>query len=285
MNSVQPTTHCIPQISGHTRLFFVVGRPVLQIKAPAAFNGPLQGAATNTVVVPLDLPPETVAQTCRLLLQSPSVGGILVTVPYKKLLFGLADECGAAARVVGAVNALRRSAEGRIIGDLFDGAGFLSGLLAAGHRPEGQRVLILGAGGAGCAIAAALADAGIASLGIYDPRVEQAEALVQQLRSHYPGLSAQAVASPKMPCDIVINATPLGMHEDDPLPIEPALLAPGALVVDVIMEPAVTPLLRRAAELGLPTHPGRPMLDHQLPAYLDFFDLPEAARLARAALA
>ncbi|MBS0339977.1 MAG: shikimate dehydrogenase [Proteobacteria bacterium] len=272
-------------MNGQTKLFFVVGHPVGQVKAPVAFNAVFRQAGINALVVPLDLAPQDVLSTCRALLASPTTGGILVTVPYKKTLFELADVHGDDALAVGAVNALRRASDGQILGDLFDGAGFLGGLMAAGHDPHGRRVLVLGAGGAGSAIAAALARTSAAWIGLYDPTAGRADELTQQLRAQFPGgPEIEALDSPLAPCDCVVNATPLGMRAADPLPIDPARLAPETLVVDVIMEPALTPLLRQAAERGLATHPGRPMLDHQLPAYLEFFQLPHAAQLAHASL-
>lgn len=283
-----PPQTCYPSglVNGRTKLFFVVGHPVLQVQAPLAFNAIFGEAGINALVVPLDLPPESVISTCRALLASPTTGGLLVTVPYKKTLFELADAHGNDALAVGAVNALRRSANGRILGDLFDGAGFVGGLLAAGHDPNKRRVALLGAGGAGSAIAAALARSGTKWIGVFDPSTGRADELATRLRALFPaGPDFEALNSPYAACDVVVNATPLGMRDTDPLPVDPAKLSPDTLVVDVIMEPAVTPLLRQAVACGLATHPGRPMLDHQLPAYLEFFQLPQAARLAQQALA
>lgn len=272
-------------ITGSTLLFPVVGHPIAQVKAPMAFNALFERAGVDARVVPLDLSPDTVVDTCRALLASRSIGGLLVTVPYKKTLFALLDDPGATAQVVGACNAIRRTADGRIAGDLFDGTGFLAGLRAGGHEPAGRRVLVLGAGGAGSAVAAALALAGTAWIGLFDPNLDLAAALAARLQPRFPNCAFVPMRAPDgAACDIVVNATPLGMKPGDALPIDPATLAAGTLVVDVIMQPAVTPLLRLAAERGHPTHPGRPMLDHQMPAYLDFFGLPMVAALAAADL-
>jgi shikimate dehydrogenase len=274
-----------PVVTGKTLLFPVVGSPVSQVKAPTVFNALFARAGVNALVVPLELPAQGVIAACRALLQSPSVGGLLVTVPYKKTLFDLVDQPGDEAQVVGAVNAIRRAPDGSLVGDLFDGQGFVSGLKAAGHDAIGKSILVLGAGGAGAAIAAALAATGVGSLSIFDPNSAQAGTLAQILQRRYPQCIVKAIQMPiAAQCDIVVNATPLGMKPTDPLPIDPALLDAATLVADVIMEPATTRLLQLAAERGLATHPGQPMLDYQVPAYLEFFGLDEAAQLASSLL-
>jgi shikimate dehydrogenase len=157
----------LPSVNGLTRLYPVVGSPVSQVQAPAMFNPVFADCGINALVVPLDLPADEVVRTCRALLASPSIGGLLVTVPYKKTLYALVDHAGEEAQMVGAVNAIRRDADGAIVGDLFDGQGFVRGLQAAGRDPAGASVLLLGAGGAGSAIAAALAIANVAALRIF----------------------------------------------------------------------------------------------------------------------
>lgn len=266
-------------VSGRTRLFPVIGHPAAQVRAPAVFNALFAQAGIDAVSFGLDLPPEQVAATCIGLLASPNVGGLLVTVPYKKTLHAIAQRHGRDAQLVGALNALRRHADGAIVGELFDGTGFVAGLRAAGHEARGRDVLLLGAGGAGSAIAASLAQAGVARLAIFDPRQESVRALIADLQPHFP----QVRFEPQARADasgfpIVINASPLGLKPADPLPMDPAQIATGTLVCDIIMEPADTALLRAARQRGLPTHAGRAMLDHQLPAYLDFFGCPELAR-------
>lgn len=269
-------------ISGRTLLFPVVGHPAAQVRAPAVFSSLFAQGGVDAVAFGLDLPPDSVVATVRGLLASANVGGVLVTVPYKKVLVAVAGRLGLDASQVGALNALRRGADGAVEGDLFDGTGFLAGLLAAGHAVAGRRVLLLGAGGAGSAIAAKLGQAGAAQVAVYDPQAGSAQALAASLQPHFPGtaFTPQATLQPRG-CDIVINASPLGLKPGDPLPVDPALLADGTLACDIIMEPAATRWLQAAAARGLPVHAGRHMLDHQLPAYLSFFGLPTLASRLR----
>jgi shikimate dehydrogenase len=266
------------RLSGSSVLFPVVGHPVAQVRAPAVFNALFAQAGIDAVAFGLDLPADSVAAGCRALLASPSVGGILVTVPHKKVLCPLADRLGADAQLAGSLNALRRGPAGSIEGDLFDGTGFVRGLQAAGHRVGGRRVLVLGAGGAGAAIAAKLGQEGAAVVALHDPVPGSAEALASRLQPRLPAtrLVIQPHADPDG-FDTVVNASPLGLRPDDPLPIDPARLAAGTLVCDVIMQPATTRLIQEVLAIGLPVHRGRAMLDHQVAAYLSFFGYPELA--------
>jgi shikimate dehydrogenase len=269
-------------VSGRTRLFPVIGHPVAQVRAPAVLNALFAQAGVDAVAFGLDLSPDRVLQGCRSLLASPNVGGLLVTVPHKKSLRALAQRVGPDADVVGAVNALRRADDGAIEGELFDGAGFVAGVLAAGHVLQGRRVLLLGGGGAGSAIAVALAQAGIAALEIFDSVPVASHALVQSLQPRFWRTRFASQAQPDAAgADIVINASPLGLRSADALPIAPARLDPGTLVCDIIMEPAETRWLAAARARGLPVHAGRAMFDHQVASYLAFFGFAELARLVR----
>lgn len=263
-------------------MFPVLGHPVAQVRAPAVFNALFAQAGIDALCFGLDLSPAEALATCRTLLQSPSVGGVLVTVPYKKALAALADTLGTAATRAGAVNALRLGGDGRIEGDLFDGLGFVRGLAAAGHTLAHRRVLLLGAGGAGSAIATSLADAGVAALGLYDPAAASVEALARQLRAQAPGLEVLHMPQAQAQgFDVIVNASPLGLRPGDPLPLDPAEMAHDTLVCDIVMEPETTAFLHAALARGLPIHRGRAMLDQQLPAYLGFFGMDALARRVR----
>ncbi|MFJ6137799.1 shikimate dehydrogenase family protein [Kitasatospora sp. NPDC092286] len=262
-----------PPISGRTRLFAVLGDPVAQAKAPALLNPLFAASGVDAVLVPVHAPADRLDEVVRGLKAVANLDGLLVTVPHKLAMCGHADELSDAAALLGSTNALRREPDGRWYGDNFDGAGFVRGLAAAGHHPAGLRVALAGAGGAGLAIAAALLTEGAAALTVTDPDRGRVDALLERLGTRWPG---RVAAAPRPPSgvDLAVNATPLGLDPADPLPFDPAALAPGALVADIIMTPAETPLLRTAAALGLATHPGIHMLAEQLPLYRSFFRLP-----------
>jgi shikimate dehydrogenase len=134
-------------------------------------------------------------------------------------------------------------------------------------------VLLVGAGGAGVAIATALADAGAARLSLFDARPARAAEVSARLAAHYPvacGLPAEPDPSGH---ELVVNCTPLGLQDGDPLPFDVARLDPDARVVDILMKNQPTPLLRACAARGIAAEPGFEMLVQQVPAYLDFFGL------------
>jgi shikimate dehydrogenase len=173
------------------------------------------------------------------------------------------------AQQIGFVNAMRRTNTGDWHGDNFDGAGFVAGLLKNGHVVKGKRVLILGAGGAGSSIAVALLEGDAASIFVYDTNESKMKQLKDNLGRHFPG-RVQAGLPDLRSVDIVVNATPLGMRDGDPVPVEVALLSPTTLVADVITTPVVTPLIREAQAMGCPTQLGVDMIKGQTELRVDF---------------
>jgi shikimate dehydrogenase len=144
-------------------------------------------------------------------------------------------------------------------------------LLRKGQRLEGARVLVVGSGGVGSAIAASLAAAGIAAITLFDANPGAAAALGGRLREHYPKLEVASGGNDPGGHDVVVNATPLGMKAGDPLPVDVARIAPGTFVGEVVMKEEITPLLRAAQDKGCPIQVGTDMLFEQIPAYLEFF--------------
>ncbi|MDJ0461606.1 NAD(P)-binding domain-containing protein [Streptomyces sp. H27-C3] len=268
-------------ISGSTRLYAVLGDPVAQVRAPSLLNPLFAHLGINAVLLPVHVRPDSFADVFRGLRRMENLDGILITIPHKAAALHLADEVSPAAEAAGAVNALRREPDGRWTGENFDGIGFVSGLVAAGHLPKGKHVALMGAGGAGSAIAAALLAAGAARLSLCDPDADKLEALVARLERHWPGRTTGAAKPVLDDADIVVNATPLGMRADDPLPFSPQALRPHCVVADVIMKPRETALLKAAAALGHPILHGAHMLDHQLGLYRTFFRLDKSSRGAR----
>ena len=176
---------------------------------------------------------------------------------------------------------------GRLLGDMFDGAGFVRGVERKGRRIAGARALVVGCGGVGCAIAASLAAAGLAGIGLHDPAPNAAAALAGRLRQHYPALDVATASNDPAGYDILVNATPLGMKPGDPLPVDPQRIGAGTFVGEVVMKEEHTPLLRAAMAKGCTVQVGTDMLFEMIPAYLEFFgfgtstpdDLRRVARL------
>lgn len=263
----------VPCPTGATRLFAVIGDPVSQVMAPELMNPLFLERGCDAVLTAVEVKSENLAIVLDGLKQIANLDGILVTVPHKFAVCDHIDRASEAVRLAGSANALRRESDGSWSGDNFDGSGFVRGLQIAGHDPSGKVVSLVGAGGAGVSVAVALMTAGAKQLLVTDISAERAERLVDRLAGKWPGRISLA-AMPHSDSDIVVNATPLGLAETDPLPFDPALLAPTTLVADIIMKPAETRLLRAAAGIGLATHRGIHMLTNQVELYRAFFRIP-----------
>jgi shikimate dehydrogenase len=258
-------------LSGATRLYAILGDPVAQVGSPAVFNAAFRRLGAPAVLVPMHVTAERLPDLVTGLRAIRNLDGVIATVPHKIAVAGFLDRVEANGRRVGAVNAVRVEPDGRWVGDNFDGVGCVRGLRKAGHELAGRSALIVGAGGAGSAVAHAFADAGVSRMRVCDLDEERRERLAESLRTHHAGLGVEAGAPEPESFDLVANCTPLGMREDDPLPIDPARIRKGALVVDVVLKTPASRLLREAQRRGCPTQAGRAMLDGQVEAILQFF--------------
>ncbi len=259
------------RISGSTRLYAVIGDPVAQVRAPKLVNDVFAQSGVDAVLVPLHIRAEDLPTVWAGLSRLANLHGVLVTVPHKVPVSRLADRVSPAVAVTGSANALRREPDGSWFAENFDGTGFVRGLRHCGHEPKGWRVALIGAGGAGSAIAVALLDAGVTRLEVSDTNTGTAAALVERLSGRWPGRVLECRKPRLEAADLAVNATPLGMSPGDPPPFDAHTLRPGAVVADIVMKPKETELLRKADELGLMVHYGHHMLDQQLAAYREFF--------------
>jgi len=263
-----------PRISGNTGLIAHLGFPTESFKAPLIYNPWFERAGVDAVVVPMGIKAEDYRAFLPLVFRLSNIRGALITMPHKVTTVALVDEITPTARVAGACNAVRKRADGSLHGDMFDGAGFVRGVQRKGRRLDGARALVVGSGGVGSAIAASLAEAGVGTLGVFDINCAVADALAGRIRQNYPHTRVQTGSNDPSGYDVVVNATPLGMNESDPLPFDPTRLTPGTFVGEVVMKQEMTPLLRAANDRDCPVQVGIDMLFEQIPAYLEFFGFP-----------
>jgi shikimate dehydrogenase len=261
-------------IRGTTRLIAHIGYPTHTFKAPLIYNPYFEHAGIDAVVVPMACEAAPFPAFLGAVFSLRNIAGALITMPHKVTTVGLLDEASDAVKIAGSCNAVRRASDGRLQGDMFDGEGFVRGLRRKGCRVEGSRALVIGAGGVGSAIAAALAAAGAQRLTLFDVRADSASGLAQRLRQHYPSLRVSAGSDDPADHDLVVNATPLGMKRGDPLPVDVSRLAPETFVGEVVMSEALTPFLKAAQARGCRVQIGTDMLFEQIPAYLEFFGMP-----------
>ncbi len=262
------------RIDGRTELIALIGHPTHTVKSPMIYNPHFESAGINALVVPMGCRPEHFTALMRSLFALENTRGALITMPHKVATLALLDEASVAVKVAGSCNAVKRTEDGRLVGDMFDGEGFVRGVRRKGLPLAGASALVVGSGGVGCAIAASLAGAGVATLALFDANAASAQALADRLRQHHPALQVTVDNKDPQGFDLVVNATPLGMNAGDPLPLDVDRLSPHTLVGEVVMKAEMTPLLQAAQARGCAVQIGTDMLFEQIPAYLEFFGLP-----------
>ena len=258
-------------IDGKTRLIAHIGYPTESFKSSMIYNPYFEARKINAAVVPMGCRSEDYPAFLKLVFKLSNVHGALITMPHKVTTLDLVDEASVSAKIAGACNAVRIDERGAMIGDMFDGEGFVRGLSRKGRRVAGASVLVAGCGGVGSAIAASLAKAGSSRLGLYDAFPQAMNALAGRLKAHYPNLEVTTGSADPAGYEIVVNATPLGMKNDDPLPMDVDRISPSTFVGEVVMKEEITPFLAAARARGCDYQVGTEMLFEQIPAYLEFF--------------
>ncbi|HZQ62072.1 MAG TPA: shikimate dehydrogenase [Casimicrobiaceae bacterium] len=257
-------------IDGATRLYCIIGDPIAQVRSPEVFTQRFVAAGINAALLPVHVPVDAFDRIVPGLLDVGNLDGVLVTVPFKRRMLPFASRVGRTASVIGAVNALRREADGSWSGDMFDGIGFVNAARQKAPLP-GRRVLMFGAGGAGSAIACALAEAGVASIDMIDPDAGRAEVLATRLHKAFPACRFTPVRRAEGDFDLVVNASPVGMALEDGLPGEIPDLRRETLVGDVVVRETPSALICHAMDQGCACVTGRDMHAGQVDAILQFF--------------
>lgn len=251
------------EINGSTRVIAHLAYPSTHLRTPLFFNPLCEQQGRNAVLVPWQVHPDQLEAAWKGLRHVESLAGVLVTIPHKTAAARLCDRLEGVAKLLGVVNAARRLPDGRFVGRIFDGLGFVRGLEKAGHRTAGKRALLVGAGGAATSIAHALIESGVESLTITNRSTEKADQLVNLLQREFPGRHVRAGDNDACGYEIVINGTSLGMRADDPLPLPADSLESGTLVAEVVMQPDETVLLKQAAARRCVVHRGHHMITGQ----------------------
>ena len=256
-------------ITGATRLNVIVGDPIAQVKSPSGMTAAFAARGHDGVVVPVRVSSGDLDEFLAVADKLTNLDGIIVTVPHK---FACHRHCASGtdrAAFLGAVNIMRRRKDGAWHGEMVDGLGFVGAVTAKGFDPSGKRALLVGAGGAGSAMALALVDAGVRELAIHDADAARRDGLIGRLAARGP---ATVVAGSPDPTgfDLLANATPAGMKPGDPLPVEVAKLSPETFVGCVITVPEISPLVAAAREYGCRTSTGTEMYEALQNAMVEF---------------
>lgn len=257
-------------LTGTTRLNLILGDPVAQVKSPNGVTRAFADRGVDAVLVPFQVGVEALKSVLTVVDSIKNLDGIVVTVPHKFACFTHCSSVSERADRLGVVNVMRRGTDGGWHGDMVDGLGFVGAIRAKGFDPSGKRALLVGAGGAGSAIALALLEAGVHELAIHDVDSARRDQLVERLKASRSGDVIVGSADPTG-FDLVGNATPAGMMLGDPLPIDTTKLDPSTFVGCVITVPAASPLIEDARRIGCPTSTGTDMYNALQTLMVDFF--------------
>ncbi|ASK28101.1 shikimate dehydrogenase family protein [Neisseria chenwenguii] len=261
-------------INGNTQVIAHIGYPTQTFKSPMIYNPYFEAADINALVVPFSSQAPVYPDFLHAVFSCDNVIGALITMPHKVTTVSLVDRLTPTAQIAGSCNAVRRGADGKLEGDMFDGEGFVRGIRRKGFSPEGKSALVVGSGGVGSAIAASLAAEGVARLALFDVNTAAADALAGRLKKHYPDLVVETGRNDPAGFDLVSNATPMGMNDGDPMPTDVSRIAPETFVGEVVLKHETTAFLAAVQAKGCKTQVGTDMLFEQIPAYLEYFGLP-----------
>lgn len=265
-----PLAASVPSINGLTRIVPLLAYPSEHVRTPALFNSYCASRNLNAVMFPLKVSPANLESTWRSLRNVENLAGVVVTIPHKTHIASLVDSLDGAASHMGVCNVARRTNDGRFVGRMYDGVGFVAGLASQGIDVRGLRVALFGAGGAATAIAHELCRQGVAHLHLVNRTQAKAMDLARQLAPLYPCVEIHSSLSSPAALDLAVNGTALGLHESDPLPFDPDMLGTGTVVAEVVMQPDITALLRQASARGLRVHRGIHMVETQVQLLAEF---------------
>jgi len=263
----------VDYVSGRTRLFGIVGHPIAQVRSPEMFTAEFKARGQDAILLPFHVLPEDFDLVVPALMRMPNLDGLIFTIPFKQRAILLAQEIGANAKIVGAVNALART-DGGWRADIFDGLGCVEAFRRRGFSFKGRRVMVIGAGGAGSAIAVAVAHQGPALIRLFDVDDVRVAELASKVRIVDSLITVETGPARHEGFDVLLNASPVGMLEDARLPIEATTFDRSLIVFDAIVKPETTPLLALAERSGCVTVRGREMMSGQISRMTDYFGLP-----------
>ena len=249
------------RISGHTKLYSLIGSPVGHSGSPAMYNYSFARTGVDAAYLAFEIPLDKVQEGVAAL-KTFQVGGFNVTMPDKTAVAGIVDDLSPAARLIGACNTVTVGEDGKLTGHNTDGIGFVRNLHEHGVEVQRKKLVVLGAGGAATAICVQAALDGAAEIAIFNRKDEfyaNGELTVEKLAQAVPACKASitpledgaALAEAVKGCDILVNATKVGMKPlDGETLIDPALFRPELVVADTVYNPRETRMIQEAKAAG-----------------------------------
>ena len=263
-------------ITCSTRLYGSIGAPIKQVKAPSVFSTKFSEKNVEAIMVPVHASAKELKQVIDGLKAVQNFDGLIVTIPHKQTILEFCDWLEPAAEKIEAVNSIYFNSDRKLVGNNFDGSGFVTSLIGYNHIIRDRTIALFGAGGAARSLAFSLAEAGAGRLVIINRTVGKSKLLPEKLQKLYVNQEI-AFASPGQmdlnTAEIAINATSLGLNKEDPLPFNPAETGENCLIAEINVVPETTSLLERALSLGRRVHYGAPMVEYQIPMHSEFLKM------------
>ena len=264
--------------TGKTHLLMLIADPVAHVRAAQFVNPIFEKKGLDAFLVPVHVRSAELADVVPRLGKLGNVRGLIITIPHKERMARLCSELGPNAKMIGAVNVARVEPGGRLVGEMFDGEGLVATAKTSGIDYKGRRVLILGAGGAGRAVAFAMAQEGAGEIAIHNRTAARVQKLVADIKTHLPKADVSAVPAPDARhSDLVINCTSVGLHAGDAPPLDLSTLTRETDVIDIIAV-RETELMQAAKAKGCRVVGGRPMIELQLDQQLTFIGMPPSLK-------
>ena len=260
-----------------TKIYGCIADPIDHVKAPTIFTSIFKEKNINAVMIPIHVEKDNLKKLIDTLKKIKNFEGMTVTIPHKTIVTNLCDYLKEDAEFTQSVYWIKFDKDRKLIGNNFDGQGFINGLLSQNFLIKNKKICLFGAGGAAVAIACSLAKQKIKSLKIINRDFNKANELMKKIKiidkDLFVEVSDYKDSFKLNDCDIIINATSLGLHKDDNLPFDVSKTLPKTVIADIIMQPLETKLLKQAKKLGRTVHYGKYMIESQIDLAGDFLNL------------
>jgi shikimate dehydrogenase len=254
-------------VTGATELLGVIGYPISHSFSPVMHNAALRHLGLNHIYVPMEIKPQNLEAAIKGLCAL-GFKGVNVTLPFKEAVIPYMNKLSTRAATVGSVNTIVIHSDGTTTGYNSDGLGFSMAMKEdLKFSCVDKKVVIMGTGGACRAISMEVALSGAGKIVIAGRNLHKAQILIDRIKQYYPSIESIATdmnfpdfQQKVQDCDLLINATSMGLRPEDPLLVNPDWLTSKTHVFDSIYNPLETPLLREARKKGCPAANGLTML-------------------------
>ena len=261
---------------GTTKIYGCIADPINHVKAPTIFSSIFKSKNIDAVMIPLHVSSINLEKLIETLKLINNFHGLTVTIPHKSAVVKLCDFLDPEAETTQAVNWIKFDKNRELIGNNFDGKGFVNGFLSKSYTLSNKIICLFGAGGAAVAIACSLANEGIKELKLVNRDVNKASELKKRINTinKYLKISIFLTSDYNISdCDIIINATSLGLKQNDKVPFDVTMSSKNCVIADIIMYPEETELLKQAKSIGRPVHYGKNMIESQIDLVGNFLNL------------